>query len=125
MLVILMMVYAKLVLVAAVEVVVVVVKVKGSLNTTQHDGHCLVRRGRLVPSMVYVMWACTSLLPLLGSGPVWERTYEALFGRPCANTAWANLLFLNNFNDPSDMVSLSLLNAVFPSSLNFSYANCC
>lgn len=54
--------------------------------------------------MGYVMWTCTSLLPHLGSGPVWERTYEALFGRPCANAAWTNLLFLNNFSDPNDMV---------------------
>lgn len=75
----------------------------GNGSNTQHKRHCLVCC-RLVPAMGYVMWACTSLLPLLGSGPVWERTYQALFGRPCANTAWANLLFLNNFNDPSDMV---------------------
>ncbi|KAK8402150.1 hypothetical protein O3P69_001321 [Scylla paramamosain] len=66
-------------------------------------GYCLQRYLRLVPAMGYVMWMCTSLLPHLGSGPVWERTYEGLFGRPCANAAWSNLLFLNNFSDPSDM----------------------
>ncbi|XP_045117783.1 nose resistant to fluoxetine protein 6-like isoform X2 [Portunus trituberculatus] len=66
-------------------------------------GYCIQRYLRLVPAMGYVMWTCTSLLPHLSSGPVWERTYEGLFGRPCANAAWSNLLFLNNFSDPSDM----------------------
>ncbi|XP_071548350.1 nose resistant to fluoxetine protein 6-like [Panulirus ornatus] len=63
----------------------------------------LQRYLRLAPTMMYVTLGSASILRYLGSGPVWMRTYQALFGRPCANTAWTNLLFINNFNDSNDM----------------------
>ncbi|XP_069186230.1 O-acyltransferase like protein isoform X2 [Procambarus clarkii] len=58
---------------------------------------------RLVPAMGYVTWGCSSVLRHVASGPVWNRTYDAMFGRPCSHTAWTNMLLLNNFNDANHM----------------------
>lgn len=63
---------------------------------------------RLVPTMLYTVWGCGTVLRHLGSGLVWDRTYQDMFGQPCTSSAWYNLLFINNFNDSGDMVRYAM-----------------
>ncbi|CAL4142083.1 unnamed protein product [Meganyctiphanes norvegica] len=66
-------------------------------------GFYLTRYFRLLPAMVYVMLGCMTILKHMGSGLVWHRVYEGLFGSPCQKYAWANLFFINNLLDSNEM----------------------
>ena len=54
--------------------------------------------------MGYVSWFVSGPLRHLGAGLAWERTFHAMFGRPCADSWFHNLLFTNNFLESGDMV---------------------
>ncbi|XP_063592904.1 nose resistant to fluoxetine protein 6-like [Penaeus indicus] len=79
------------------------VYLKERLHNFTFTGFYVQRYLRLVPTMLYTVWGCGTVLRHLGSGLVWDRTYQDMFGQPCTSSAWYNLLFINNFNDSGDM----------------------
>lgn len=51
---------------------------------------------RIVPSIVFLILFCTFLLPLLGSGPMWNLVVTS-HSDICKKYWWRNLLFLQNW----------------------------
>lgn len=74
-------------------------------------------RCRLTPQYFLVILFYILILPHLGSGPTWESRIG--FERDnCANNWWANILYINNYVDPENMVrrrpfySIAIVNIV-------------
>ncbi|KAF8782074.1 Nose resistant to fluoxetine protein 6 like protein [Argiope bruennichi] len=64
----------------------------------------LHRIWRIVP-VYYFILLCGMLVPLMGSGPMFEDTMEDSI-YPCFRYWWRNLLFINNFFNMSEMCML-------------------
>ncbi|GBN00238.1 hypothetical protein AVEN_14282-1 [Araneus ventricosus] len=64
----------------------------------------LHRLWRIVP-VYYFILLCGLLVPLMGSGPMFEDTMEDSI-YPCFRYWWRNLLFINNFFNMSEMCML-------------------
>jgi peptidoglycan/LPS O-acetylase OafA/YrhL len=54
---------------------------------------------RLLPMYVFVIFGVTYLIPILGSGPLYETAYKV--NEPCTRYWWHNLLYINNIYDYS------------------------
>lgn len=61
------------------------------------------RYTRLTPSLVTAM-CLTLFLPLMGSGPLWNE-FVAPVGKNCEKNWWVNLLYIQTFYKPDEMVS--------------------
>jgi hypothetical protein len=51
--------------------------------------------------------AIVLVLPLTGSGPLWPQAVENS-AAVCRQSWWHNLLFINNFQKPDDVVSYTV-----------------
>jgi hypothetical protein len=56
----------------------------------------LDRYVRIIPSVVFLILFCTFILPLLGSGPLWNLVVMS-HSNICRQNYWRNLLFLQNW----------------------------
>lgn len=61
------------------------------------------RRFRIWPPYLVVI-ACTLILPLFGSGPLWPESVKST-AAVCRKSWFYNLLFINNFQKPDEVVS--------------------
>ena len=61
------------------------------------------RRFRIWPPYLVVI-ACTLILPLFGSGPLWPEAVKST-AAVCRKSWYYNLLFINNFQKPDEVVS--------------------
>jgi peptidoglycan/LPS O-acetylase OafA/YrhL len=56
---------------------------------------------RFLPLVVVTLLVALFIVPLIGSGPVWESYEQAI--EPCRTAWWTNLLFVNNIlPDPTN-----------------------
>ena len=56
---------------------------------------------RFLPLVVVTLLLALFIVPLIGSGPVWESYEQAI--EPCRTAWWTNLLFVNNIlPDPTN-----------------------
>jgi peptidoglycan/LPS O-acetylase OafA/YrhL len=65
-------------------------------------GFLVSRFVRLIP-LLAIFILLTTLIPLLGSGPVWNQQVMSEV-KNCYNNWWQNILCLQNFIDPKNMV---------------------
>jgi peptidoglycan/LPS O-acetylase OafA/YrhL len=56
----------------------------------------LDRYVRIIPSVIFLILFCTFILPLLGSGPLWNLVVTS-HSNICRQYYWRNLLFLQNW----------------------------
>lgn len=63
---------------------------------------------RLIPIYGLVILFMTSAFKYLGDGPIWRRLKESQ-EITCRENYWTNLLFINNFVNPSKIVRTSYL----------------
>ncbi len=75
---------------------------EGNESKFSKIGFLVSRFIRLTPQLA-IFILLTTLLPLLGSGPVWNQQIYTFVNRCYANW-WQNLIYLQNFIDPKNMV---------------------
>ncbi len=77
---------------------------EGKYEKLSKFGFLVSRYIRLTPQLVIFM-LLTSLLPLMGSGPVWnQQILQQSYN--CYNNWWQNILYLQNFVDTNKMVNI-------------------
>lgn len=62
---------------------------------------------RLTPAYLVVLGFNLTWLPHIGSGPLWNTTAQLESDR-CLKSWWANLLYVNNYVNTDNLVSLHL-----------------
>ncbi len=70
---------------------------EGKYENLNKIGFLIIRYIRLTPQLVIFM-LLTVLVPLLGSGPVWNQQIEPLVNN-CYQNWWQNILYLQNLID--------------------------
>jgi len=73
---------------------------KGRISKT---GFLLSRFVRLTPQLA-IFILLTTLIPTLGSGPIWNQHISPIVDN-CINYGWRNLLYIQTFFDTKDMVN--------------------
>jgi hypothetical protein len=66
-------------------------------------GFLVSRFIRLTPQLA-IFILLTSLLPLMGSGPVWNQRIQPIANK-CYSNWWQNIIYLQNIIDAKNMVS--------------------
>lgn len=78
---------------------------KGRINYLQFYLH---RYLRMTPLMMIIIGFCVNLLKYMGSGPSWSES-TTMFDQWCQNNWWINSLYLHNFINRENMVSVFII----------------
>lgn len=70
----------------------------------------LHRYVRLTPLLAVVFLVSMTLMRFLGDGPVWPIWIQ-FFSKPCETYWWSTLLYVQNYVNPRDFVSVKTLRA--------------
>ncbi len=75
----------------------------GKYSKLSKSGFLLSRFIRLTPQLA-IFILLTTLLPLMGSGPVWNQRIQPIVNN-CYSNWWQNIIYLQNIIDAKNMVS--------------------
>ncbi|CAG5128245.1 unnamed protein product [Candidula unifasciata] len=80
---------------------------RGVISVKEYGFMIVHRLFRIFPCYAVLLLLATNVMPFLGQGPRWS--YEIDSVKVCKQNWWANVLFISNFYDPDNMVSIDIL----------------
>ena len=93
----------------------------GKYSNFNSFGFLISRFIRFIPQLIIFMLLST-LIPLLSSGPVWKQHISSEVNN-CYTNWWQNIIFLQNFINPQNMVYNSVFKYILLKLINLIFEN--